>query len=150
MLLSSAHSPKRRFTKFGVMQNVLSRRSISFPGIALCCRTERCLLQLNTSARNGLGLALSAAGKLAEKGRTAMCCAIVGLVAVFLLLTNSATLPSPVADKWFAASPSHVQSQMQASRQALYTLCTSNPHLTCSWTHTWLLMMEMLQLPVQC
>ena len=44
-------------------------------------------------------------------------CAAVGLVVLFLLCSNSAAPPSPVADKWFAASP---QSRLEpaADKQA--------------------------------
>ena len=39
------------------------------------------------------------------KGCRDTLCITFGLVALFLLLTNSAAPPSPLADKWFAASP---------------------------------------------
>ena len=34
-----------------------------------------------------------------------MLCGVLGLVVLFLLLTNSATRPNPMADKWFSESP---------------------------------------------
>ena len=43
-----------------------------------------------------------------------------------------------------------VQGSVQGGRQALRTLCASKVHLTCSWRHPWLPMMQILQLVVQC
>ena len=65
------------------------------------------------------------------KGCRDMLCIIFGLVALFLLLTNSAAPPSPLADKWFAASP-RLRLETAADKQAASTHLVhqrSLPHL---------------------
>ena len=69
--------------------------------------------------------------KLVFKGCRDMICVIFGLAALLLLLTNAAAPPSPVADKWFAATPkSHWETA--ADKQAGSTPLVqqpSSPHL---------------------
>ena len=69
-------------------------------------------------------------------------CAVVGLVVLFLLCYNSAAPPSHWQTNGLQFLIGRIWKQLQTSRQAQYTLSTSSPELSSSWTHTWLLMLN--------